>query len=293
MSGRAGPVGGAAAIRGLSRYDAVARASAETVIQGYSTSFGLATRLLHEEVRGDVRCIYAMVRVADEVVDDVSLPWSTAERAALLDGMQADVHRAIELGGSTNLVAHAFALTGRRYGIGRDLIDPFFDSMRSDLSVSVHDPDSLARYIHGSAEVVGLMCLRVFVDGDDRSYARLAPGACSLGAAFQKVNFLRDLGADHQGLGRTYLPGVDPAHFTETERDRLLDDIDCDLDHAAAAIAELPPSCRRAVHAAHALFAALSRRLRATPAAEIARTRVRVPDVVKAGIVARSVVVAR
>lgn len=276
-----------------SRYDAVARASAEVVIERYSTSFGLATRLLHEGVRSDVRCIYAMVRVADEVVDDLTLPWTGEQRAQLLEGMESEIHRAIALRGSTNLVVHAFAQTAVRHGIGADLIGPFFDSMRADLSVRVHDSDSLAEYVYGSAEVVGLMCLRVFVAGDEECYERLAPAARSLGCAFQKVNFLRDLQADHHGLGRTYFPDLDPAQFTDAHRDRLLDEIDADLQVAEAAIAELPPTCRRAVHAAHALFAALSRRLRATPAAEIARSRVRVPDVVKAGIVARSLVVTR
>ena len=276
-----------------SRYDEVARASAAVVIDRYSTSFGWATRLLQEPVRTHVRCIYALVRVADEVVDDADAPWTTEQRAAMLDGLEQETYRALEVGASTNLVVHAFAGTARRHGIGRDLIGPFFDSMRADLSVRVHDPRTLQTYLYGSAEVVGLMCLRVFVDGDEECYERLAPGARRLGAAFQKVNFLRDLAADHDGLGRTYFPGVDPRRLTDAQRDQLLDDIEADLAVAAEAIRELPPTCRRAVHAAHALFGALTVRLRDTPACDIARTRVRVPDLVKAGIVARSVVTAR
>lgn len=276
-----------------SRYDEVARASAAVVIDRYSTSFGWATRLLQEPVRTHVRCIYALVRVADEVVDDIAAPWTTEQRAALLEGLEQDTYRAIEVGASTNLVVHAFAATARRHGIGHDLIAPFFDSMRADLSVQVHDPETLQTYLYGSAEVVGLMCLRVFVDGDEACYERLAPGARRLGAAFQKVNFLRDLAADHDGLGRSYFPGVDPDRLTDEQRDQLLDDVEADLAAAAEAIRELPPSCRRAVHAAHALFGALAVRLRGTPACDIARTRVRVPDLVKAGIVARSVVTAR
>lgn len=274
-------------------YDEVARAAAAIVIRRYSTSFGWATRLLTEPCRTHVRCIYAMVRVADEVVDDLTLPWTPEQRAELLDAMEARIHQAIQTGGSTDLVVHAFALTAREHGVGADLIGPFFDSMRADLSVQVHDPDSLDRYVYGSAEVVGLMCLRVFVGGDQARYEELAPAARRLGAAFQKVNFLRDLRADAQGLGRTYFPGVDLTHFTDAQRDQLLDDIDADLDAAAAAIPHLPSSCRRAVLAAHGLFAELSRRLRQTPAEEIATTRIRVPDAVKARIVARSVVAAR
>jgi 15-cis-phytoene synthase len=276
-----------------SDYDRAARASAAVVIGEYSTSFGWATRLLHEPVRTHVRSIYALVRVADELVDDDRQPWGRDRRAALLDGLQEETHRAVEIGGSANLVVHAFALTAAEHGIGRDLVDPFFDSMRADLSVRVHDPESLSGYLYGSAEVVGLMCLRVFVDGDQRRYEELAPGARRLGAAFQKVNFLRDLCDDHQLLGRTYFPGVDLTTFTDVERDLLLDDIHDDLDAAAAVIPQLPPSSRCAVHAAHGLFAELAQRLRRTPAEQIARQRVRVPDPVKARIVARSLVATR
>lgn len=273
----------------LSPYDAAARASAATVIEHYSTSFGWATRLLHEPVRTHVRSIYALVRVADELVDDASQPWPQQRRAELLDDLHAETLRALAVGGSANLVVHAFALTAREHGIGPDLIDPFFDSMRADLSVRVHNETSLTAYVYGSAEVVGLMCLRVFVGGSQQRYSRLAPGARRLGAAFQKVNFLRDLNADHSLLGRTYFPGVDLSTFSDRERDLLLDDIDADLDAAAAAIDELPPSSRRAVRAAHALFAELSTRLRRTPAEQIARERVRVPDLAKARLVARAV----
>lgn len=269
-------------------YDEAARAAAAVVIDRYSTSFGWATRLLHEPVRTHVRSIYALVRVADELVDDERQPWDRAERSRLLDGLQTETQHALASGGSANLVVHAFSLTAARFGIGRDLLDPFFDSMRADLSVRVHDEQSLARYVHGSAEVVGLMCLRVFVDGDEGRYAQLEPGARRLGAAFQKVNFLRDLHTDHHVLGRSYFAGVDVDAFSDHERDVLLDEIDADLAVAAEAIRQLPPSSRLAVHAAHALFSALSERLRATPASRIARERVRVPNLVKAQVIARS-----
>lgn len=274
-------------------YDAVARRSAAVVIAHYSTSFGWATRLLHEPVRTHVRSIYALVRVADELVDDADQTWTTDLRAQLVDGLHEETLRALATGGSANLVVHAFALAARAHGIGPDLVDPFFDSMRADLSVQTHDPDSLETYVYGSAEVVGLMCLRVFVGGDQRTYDELAPGARRLGAAFQKVNFLRDLHADQSLLGRTYFPGVDLSTFTDRERDLLLDDIDADLDAAAPAVHRLPASSRAAVLAAHGLFQELSTRLRATPASQIARERVRVPDGVKARIVLRSIAGAR
>ncbi|WEV76855.1 phytoene/squalene synthase family protein [Janibacter cremeus] len=279
--------------RASSTYDEVAHASAAVVIGRYSTSFGWATRLLQQPVRTHVCSVYAFVRVADELVDDESQPWDTDQRRRLLDGLQQETHRALACGASANLVVHAFARTALEHGIGADLVDPFFAAMRADLSVRQHDTETLNRYVYGSAEVVGLMCLRVFVSGDDRRYEDLAPGARRLGAAFQKVNFLRDLHSDHELLGRSYLPGVDRGTFTDRQRDELLDDIDDDLRAAARAIEQLPPSSRRAVRAAHALFEALSLRLRATPAQQIARERVRVPDLAKVRIIARSALVAR
>ncbi len=272
----------------MNDYDAVASRSAAVVIRAYSTSFGWASRLLGRAEREHVGNIYALVRVADEIVDDPQQSWSPEDRGRMLAALEADTAQALASGRSANLVVHAFACTARRYGVGTDLVTPFFASMRADLTVREHDAASFAEYVHGSAEVVGLMCLKVFVDGDPAAYDRLAPGAARLGAAFQKVNFLRDLRQDHQTLGRTYFPGLDPADFTDSQRDALLDDIDADLAAAREALAHLPAGSRRAVWLAHALFAELSRRLRATPAAEIRERRVRVPDVVKARIVARA-----
>ncbi|GIG20457.1 phytoene synthase [Cellulomonas chitinilytica] len=275
-------------------YDATARASATCVISQYSTSFARACRLLDEPVRGHVRDVYGLVRLADELVDAPSLPLTRDERAALLDDLQAETARATARGFSTNLVVHAFALTARECGIGPDLVDPFFASMRTDLVRSTHDERTFATYVHGSAEVVGLMCLRIFLASEpgtaaerDARYADLADGARRLGAAFQKVNFLRDLAADRDDLGRAYFPGLGPGSLTDARRDALLDDVDADLAAAARAIDALPPSSRRGVRAAHDLFAALSRRLRATPATTIEHRRVRVPGPVKALVVGR------
>jgi phytoene/squalene synthetase len=293
-----------AAVTGAELYTRAARSASQHVIDAYSTSFGRAARLLHEPVRTHVRCLYALVRIADEIVDCPDLGagdrgLAVADRSRRLDELEAETLAALESGFSTNLVVHAFAATARSCGIGVDLVRPFFASMRTDLVRSSHDDASLTAYVYGSAEVVGLMCLRVFVATDvveprqraDR-YARWAPGARRLGAAFQKLNFLRDLAADATDLGRTYFPGVDAAHLTDAQRDALLDDADRDLAAAAAVIPELPRSCRRAVQTAHDLFAALSRRLRATPAAAIAAHRVSVPPAAKLRVVARSAVAA-
>ncbi|MFP3714192.1 phytoene/squalene synthase family protein [Puerhibacterium sp. TATVAM-FAB25] len=271
-------------------YDRVASASAAAVIRGYSTSFGWACRLLAEPVRTHVRNVYALVRVADEIVDEPDGGWADGDRGAALDALEAETYAALRTGRSANLVVHAFAVTARRSGIDRALVEPFFRSMRADLSVTTHDPQSYRDYVHGSAEVVGLMCLRVFVDGDDAAYERLAPAAARLGAAFQKLNFLRDVAEDHGVRGRSYLPGVDCSALTDADRDDVLDDIDDDLAVAAAALPGLPASSRVAVAAAHGLFAELARRLRATPAEVICRERVRVPDRVKATVLARVLV---
>jgi phytoene/squalene synthetase len=266
-------------------YDTVATRSAGVVIDAYSTSFGWACRLLGRPVRDDVRAVYALVRVADEIVDDIEVDLNAAERDRLLTELEQQVDDAVKCGRSSNLVVHAFARTARRFQIGPDLVDPFFASMRTDLTATEHDAASFARYVHGSAEVVGLMCLRVFVGGDDAAYARLGPGAARLGAAFQKINFLRDLGDDHDARGRSYFPGLDVAAFDDARRNALLDDIDADLAAAATAIDDLPRSSRVAVRCAHHLFAELSRRLRATPATELRARRVRVPGPAKARLI--------
>lgn len=271
----------------LALYDRVAEETASIVIHRYSTSFGLASKLLGAGVRQHVENIYALVRVADEIVD------GGAEEAGLdrlaagrqLNELERETEDAMGSGFSANLVVHAFALTARDVGFGAELTAPFFESMRADLTETEHDQASFDRYVYGSAEVVGLMCLRAFLHGENRSAeetAKLERGACALGAAFQKVNFLRDLAADFETLGRSYFPGVSVDSFTEAEKIRLLDDIDADLAVSAASIPRLPGSCRKAVALAQSLFAELARRLRATPASELVSARVRVPNPVKA-----------
>jgi phytoene/squalene synthetase len=271
------------------QYDDVADASAALVIGAYSSSFGLASRLLQHPVRAHVRNVYALVRVADEVVDAPRPGQDVAQRARALASLREETLTAMGTGQSSNLVVHAFARTATSCGIEPELVEPFFASMHTDLERREHDADSFVEYVHGSAEVVGLMCLRTFVADEPHPqarYAELAPGARRLGAAFQKVNFLRDLGEDLDGLGRTYFPGIDPRHLTDAQRDELLDDIDADLGAAAAVIPALPSSSRVAVCAAHDLFADLSSRLRRTPAAALHQHRVRVPNPVKARLVA-------
>lgn len=272
-------------------YDEVARASAALVIKRYSTSFGLASRLLAEPVRTHVCNIYALVRIADEIVDSPRPGSTRDQQLTALDELEREVATALGSGHSSNLVVHAFVRTAAVVGIGRELVAPFFESMRTDLFRTVHDRESFERYVYGSAEVVGLMCLRAFlVDEPDAAarYDALSGGARRLGAAFQKVNFLRDLAADDLGLGRRYFPGVDPRTLDDATRDRLLDDIDADLAAAATTIPELPVTSRRAVRVAHRLFSELADTLRRTPADQIRSRRVRVPGARKARLVAAS-----
>ncbi|WP_022892191.1 phytoene/squalene synthase family protein [Agromyces subbeticus] len=280
---------------GLALYDRTARHGSAHVISQYSTSFGLASRLCSRPVRAHVADIYALVRIADEIVDGPAeeAGLAPAERRAMLDGLEAETERAIDRGYSSNLVVHAFAQTARATGFGAELTRPFFASMRRDLEPVDFDDAELRDYVYGSAEVVGLMCLRAFSDGlpaDAERDERWRRGAQHLGAAFQKVNFLRDLADDYATLGRRYFPGIDPAHLTEAEKTRLLDDIDRDLAIAGAVVPELPSGCRRAVAAAHALFSALSERLRRTPASELLTVRVRVPTPQKLLLLARATV---
>jgi phytoene/squalene synthetase len=275
----------------IALYDRTARDAAAVVISAYSTSFGLAARLLGPRVRPHVRNIYALVRVADEIVDgsaeQAGMPLTAQRR--VLDALEEETLLAVEEGFSANLIVHAFASTARECGIGADLVRPFFSSMRTDLEVSSHDAGSHDSYVYGSAEVVGLMCLQTFVNAGG-SHPRpadpdLVDGARRLGAAFQDVNFLRDLPHDVGSLGRDYL-GVDGADGTAS-RVEVLDRIDADLDAAGAIIPRLPADCRRAVTAAHDLFTALSRRLRRAGDTD---QRVRVPNTVKLGLAARATV---
>jgi phytoene/squalene synthetase len=278
----------------LARYSQCAQDSCARVIAAYSTSFGMAARLLDRRIRPHVRNVYGLVRIADEIVDGAGAQagLNRAALATMLDGLETETLRTITLGYSVNLVVHAFAATARYAGIGPDLIGPFFRSMRRDLDPRAYDADEIGDYIHGSAEVVGLMCLRIFLAGEEvdaPTARRLEVGARRLGAAFQKVNFLRDLSADREGLSRNYLPDVDVAGLTEDQKLLLVADIDADLAAARSVIPDLPRGSRSAVAAAHGLFAALNERIRRTPAATLMQARARVTGGAKLRIVAEAV----
>lgn len=282
---------------GLALYTQAAEASSAIVIANYSTSFGWATKLLGKEDRHHVRNIYALVRVADEIVDGAAAEALAGaigvDPHTMLDKLEQETYRAVECGFSANLVVHAFAYTARIAGIKRELIQPFFNSMRTDLFQRVHDKRSFEAYIYGSAEVVGLMCLQVFlsrISVRDEEKAEFVAGARALGAAFQKVNFLRDLSADFDKLGRSYFPLIRVEDFNNSERDRLVADIRNDLNTSKVALAKLPASSQRAVGAALMFFEALNNKISKTPANELIRKRIRVSDIQKIFILLRATV---
>ena len=263
------------------------------VIRRYSTSFSMASRLLGTGVREDVENIYGLVRVADEIVDGVAegAGLAPAEVRRRLDEFEAETERAMASGYSANLIIHSFALTARKTGIGSDLTRPFFASMRADVLKKKHTKASFDAYVYGSAEVVGLMCLKAFLVGysvSPEQDQRFVTGARALGAAFQKVNFLRDLSADADGLGRAYFPGVDIVNLTDEAKTILVADIDADLALSGVIVPELPTTSRRAVALAQSLFAELNRLIEKTPAAVLRTTRISVPNTVKSRLLVRA-----
>ncbi|MGP9607094.1 phytoene synthase [Glutamicibacter sp. BW80] len=277
----------------LQRYADTAQRSARVVIGSYSTSFSLACKMLDRATARHIANIYALVRLADEVVDGVAREAGLDARqvAAALDALEAETEQGLGSGYSTNLLVHAFSATARATGIGTELTRPFFASMRADLLRSTHDAQSLEQYIYGSAEVVGLMCLQVFraMPGSQRSRTPEATAAArSLGAAFQKVNFLRDLAADSQQLGRSYFPGTPAQGFSEAQKSALVAEIYADLAIAERGISLLPPGAARAVRMAHDLFAELNRQLERTAASELLTRRISVSTPRKALIAART-----
>ena len=245
------------------------------ITQKYSTSFSLAVGLLGQSIRQDIYNIYGFVRTADEIVDSFhGLP-----QEEMLDRFQDETNFALKSGISTNPIINAFQSTVRKYDIPRELIDAFLKSMRFDLTKKVYaNQDEIDEYIFGSADVVGLMCLMVFVKGDLKEYERLKEPAMRLGSAFQKVNFLRDLKADYEDLNRAYFPSVDPGNFTELNKERIVAEIEEDFRFAAEGIAQLPREARFGVYLAFKYYTKLLQKIVRTPAVVIVQNRIRVSN---------------
>jgi len=277
---------------GLALYGSTAAETAAPVIRRYSDSFRLATALFPRRARAAIAAIYALVRIADEIVDGTAgeAGLAPAEQRARLDELEAETSRAIATGFSANLVVHAFADVARECRIPAEPLRAFFASMRRDLDPVDFDDAEYRGYIHGSAEAVGLMCLRVFLAGRESGAQELAvleAGAARLGAAFQKVNFLRDLGDDRARLGRDYFPGIGGGELDETAKASIVADIRGDLEAARQAIPMLPRDCRLAVRVATDIFGQLLRRIERVPAARLGGVRVSVPASVKTAIAMR------
>ena len=275
----------------LTRYDQAASRAAAQVMGQYSTSFSLATRLLRGRVREDIRHLYAVVRIADELVDGTA-DQASIDAAAALDAYESAILAAPEKRLHTDPVVHSYAITARRCGFQREQLVAFFDSMRADLNQREYSASELAKYIYGSAEVIGLLCVQVFLAEETVSAADRAAmdrGARHLGSAFQKINFLRDLGEDSSVLGRAYFPQATGGVLSEAAKSALIAEIRRELAAAEEAINLLPLSARFGVRAAADIFAELTNRLAATPAAELKTTRISVPNRTKAWLAARAV----
>ena len=252
--------------------------------QKYSTSFCSAIKLLHSDLRPPIFNIYGFVRFADEIVDT----FHEHDKALLLSEFKTATFHAIERGISLNPILHSFQLTVNKYAIAHELINAFFHSMEMDLHQSTYNSEGYNEYIYGSAETVGLMCLQVFTGEDKLLYKELKPYAQSLGAAFQKVNFLRDVKTDYQQLNRTYFPGIDFNNFTTHMKARIEDDIAADFANAYRGILQLPVKARFGVYVAYKYYLSLFKKIRNANAASILDQRIRIPDFNKAFIVAKA-----
>jgi len=248
----------------------------------YSTSFSSAIKLLHKDLRTPICNIYGFVRFADEIVDT----FHGFDKALLFEEFKKATYDAIERGISLNPILHSFQMTVNQYGIDHALIDAFLYSMELDLGKHTYDRAGYETYIYGSAEVVGLMCLYIFCD--QAQYDTLKPAAKSLGSAFQKVNFLRDVKADFEGLDRMYFPDCDFTNFTQADKLAIEQDIQKDFDEAYAGILHLPIKARFGVYVAYKYYLSLFKKIQRLEPAHILESRVRIPDYGKAFILAKA-----
>lgn len=256
----------------------------QVVTRRYSTSFASAIRMLHRDLRAPICNIYGFVRLADEIVDT----FHEHDKAALLAEFKKDTYTAIAQGISLNPILHSFQRTVNQYGIDEQLIEAFFRSMEMDLSQKKYDNRGYLEYIYGSAEVVGLMCLYVFCEGDRARYDELESAARSLGAAFQKVNFLRDIKSDYNGLSRVYFPGCDFNNFTASDKRKIEADILQDFRDAYSGIQQLPLKARFGVYVAYKYYLSLFKKIRSLEPKRVLESRIRIPNYRKAMIVVRA-----
>ena len=268
-------------------FDTVSQSCSRTLTQSYSTSFSLATRILGAEMSKHIYNIYGFVRLADEIVDS----FHDYDKEKLFDLFTYNLDQALENKISLNPILNAFQHTYHAYRLDREHIDAFMKSMRQDLHKTEYKThEEFREYIYGSADVVGLMCLKVFVDGDAEQYKALEEAAMALGSAFQKVNFLRDLKADFDSLNRTYFPDTDLNHLDEASKEKIITDIEGDFATALVGIRALPIKARLGVYVAYRYYRRLLIKLKKTPADRIKETRIRISNYKKMELLTRSYV---
>ncbi|MDO6519667.1 phytoene/squalene synthase family protein [Zobellia uliginosa] len=268
-------------------FDKVSYQCSKTVTESYSTSFTLATKMLSSSIRSDIYNIYGFVRFADEIVDSFDL----YDKEKLFNQFEASMKDALEQRISLNPILNSFQHTYHKYEIPYELVAAFMKSMRMDLYKNVYRTEEEYReYIYGSADVVGLMCLKVFVKGDIDKYNSLKETAMALGSAFQKVNFLRDLKSDYEDLNRSYFPNTDLAMLDEASKTRIVNEIKADFQLAYKGILQLPNEAKFGVYTAYKYYYKLLKKLQRTPSLEIRKVRIRVPNYEKFGLLAKSYV---
>lgn len=255
-------------------FDTLSHEMSEITTKKYSTSFSLGISFLHKSIHKPIYAIYGFVRFADEIVDS----FHGFDKEILLADFKKQTYDAIEKGISLNPILNSFQWAVNEYKIPLELVETFLRSMEMDLEKREYDAEKYAQYILGSAEVVGLMCLKVFVNGDETEYERLKPSAMKLGSAFQKINFLRDLKADYQELGRTYFPGIDLNEFNNTVKKEIEADIEIDFREGYEGIKQLPKNARFGVYMAYIYYYKLFSKIKSTPPQVILQERIRIPN---------------
>ena len=266
-------------------YDSVSENCSKIVTHSYSTSFSLATKMLDSSIRNHIYNIYGFVRFADEIVDT----FHNYPKKELLDRFEEDLFYSIKNKISLNPILNSFQKTVNIFDIDHKLIKAFLKSMRWDLKKNIYKTDKeYKEYIYGSADVVGLMCLKVFVKGEKEDYENLKSSAMALGSAFQKVNFLRDLKNDFQNLERVYFPNIDFSQFDEKTKSIIIKEIETDFTHALSGIFKLPSEARFGVYTAYKYYTKLLAKLKSTPSVKIQNNRIRVPNYQKMTVFARS-----
>lgn len=268
-------------------FDEVSFVCSREVTQRYSTSFSLATKMLDPSIRNDIYNIYGFVRFADEIVDT----FHNYKKEELFNRFEESLDKALDDKISLNPILNAFQHTYHAYGIDRALVDAFMRSMRWDLHKKTYlTEEDYKAYIYGSADVVGLMCLKVFVKGNDEQYHQLKDAAMALGSAFQKVNFLRDLKDDYEDLSRSYFPNINLRKFSEDDKMNIIQEIEDDFKKGLNGIFQLPNTARFGVYTAYKYYHKLLQKLKRTPSSNIQQTRIRVPNYQKMSVLARSYV---